>query len=1019
MPTVHTAIQIFTGNPIRTQGYGLIAGSEGAQDWAPYCLSEATLGGASEEPSLWRAASDFEGIGTAWLAGSALCITRLQQMRADQHLAEIRQHLVLARKAASDLGGDASALSRHFKPFADYSEVLRLRDTSLPLLKIVPRDLSSIQHASYDALRRWFPPNGRDQVLPTLLSALFDDKGAVCVNGLPLNTQERLDFAIALMALLPPPLRFACTFATRMISSRGCHARFKFLWDGYPYPRREERLFNYAENALNFDSTPIPYFQHALQAFRAGEDAFLEFGERYLQRAVELQQYYMDARQMPFVQAAYYSLLALNEWIEQDKQPSSAHLFRLINRDKSLKPADLPLHCQNALNLALGEYTTKATYPHELIEQSADALTNQALEETVLRTLQANIAERPEATLELCRAWWNIPKAKAVLQRGTAWQKLVLEAAQTYFRVLQQSGEKRRAHQLFNRLYRESIERTGFVLDEQTASEWLGFQERAISEHSGDTPEVLETLFFSAQKRSAAELDELLNENWLSALPTELAAALKPAALAPAAQLKAPDAPETPAAPEQTDVPADAEPEPIEPLGNLGHAISVHYPKEMHALFYKLALVCIRRNQLRALSTPESLSLLVRRTRPSQRDIAFWFATAQLEEQHHPEIAYAALSQLSDQSGLMTPNSPEHFMLTAWLIDNSERRAVSFVKQGIQNAQNTLEYVARLLPHYLPYHPKGLPKVWRVLQLAKPITPDQQPADRIDFALLTQLTCEQWREVPSAVHSLASGLSEWQAQPNSLDKAMRARRAELEQWFVALLRGENADQPSVVESAQRVLAHAIRELKALIVSDRPNLSAAADRVISLLQLAPPPRPFGQSMINNISRLLAQATPEIRIAFVNLLRKRRLREIADALEENALRRRLIPDDLTPTAFAAQLESAFRTLERLQIWQDELDRHPESARRILEEWAAEQPEQLSSKYLSAYFKAYDANLQALHQLIEHGQRDGQRLLLTREDQLEMLRSGRQPPRSVLGLILHWLNRASPKKDRTETQ
>jgi hypothetical protein len=998
MTTLHTAVQVFTGNPVRTQGYGFIAGSEGAQDWAPYCLSEATLGGASEAPSLWRAASDFEGIGTVWLASNTLCITRLQQMRADQHLAEIRQHIVLAHRAAFDLSGDISALNQYFKSFADYNEVLRLQDTTLPLLRITPRNLSSVQHASYSALRRWFPPDGRDQVLPMLLSALFDNREAVCVNNLPLSTEDRLSFATALMALLPPPLRFACTFATRMISSRGCHARFKFLWDGYPYPRREERQFNYTEGTFTSSDAPIPYFQHALQAYRAGEETFLEFGERYLQRAIELQQHYMDERQMPFVQAAYYSLLALNEWIEQDKRPSATRLFKLVSRDKSLKAADQLSHFRSALNLALGEYAVNAAYPSELIEQSANTLTmSQALEETALKTLQASVAERPEATFELCRAWWDIPKARAILQRETAWQKLVLEAAQTHLRALRQSNERRRSHQFFNRLYRESLERTGFLLDDQTASELLQLQERVLSEHSGDTSEVLETLYFSAQKRSAAELGELLGNNWLSALPIELADALKPVA--------------EPTASEST-----AETESPESAGNLGSAISACYPAKEGVLFYKLALVCLMRRQFRALLTPESLGLLMRKTRPSQRDIPFWLTTAQLEEQHYPEIAYVVLNQLVDQSSLMTPNTPEHLMLTAWLIANSERRAVPLVQQGIQEAQSTVEYVAQLLPHYRIYGSEDLPKMWRVLQAAKPISPEQQPNNRADFALLTRLTYEQWLEVPSAVHSLASGLSEWRVQPNPLDQALRARRADLERWYTALLRSENANHSSVVEGAQRVFAQALRELRALIVSDKPNLSIAADRVISLLQLAPPPLLFGQAMLDNISRLLAQATPETRNNFTELLRSRKHGEIANALAENTLRRRLIPDNLTPTVFVAQLESALRTLRQLQIWQDELSRHPEDSRRVLEEWLAEQPNQLSSKYLSEYFRMYDANLESLHQLIEQGQRDGQRPLMAREKQLETLRSGQQTPRSVFGLLLHWLSRSKTPQQKS---
>jgi hypothetical protein len=991
MQTEYPAVQVFTGNPVRTQGYGLFAGSAGAQDWAPYCLSEATLGGASEEPSLWRAASDFEGIGTVWLAGGALCITRLQQIRADHHLAEIRQHLVLAREAAFDLSGDVSALSRFFQPFHNYDQVLSLlnKGTTLPMLSIAARNLPSVQRASYSALRRWFPPDGRDQVLPMLLSALFDDKGAVCVSGLPRSTEERLDFAIALMALLPPPLRFACTFATRMISSRGCHARFKFLWEDYQRPQPEERLFSYAEGAFNLESEPMLYFQHALQAYRAGESAFLEFGERYLQRVIELQQHYMDERSLPFIQAAQYSLLALNEWIEQDKRPSAARLFRLINRDKSLKPADLLSHCRSALNLALSEYTINAAYPPELIEQSAAALASQPLAEVALKALQANVLERPEATFELCRAWWNVPQAKTILQ-AAAWQKVALDAAQAHLKALQQRDERRRAHQFFNRLYRESLERTGFVLDEQTASELLRIQERAIGERGGDTSEVLETLALSARRRSAAELNSLLSANWLRALPPELSTALDPAATS----------------------------------GDLGRAVGAYYPTKGTALFYKFALVCLMRKQFRALLTSESLKLLIKATRPSQRDATAWAVIAHLDEQHLPEVAHVVLNQLADQSSLMTPNTLEHLMLTMWLIANDDQRADALIKQGIQNARHTVEYVARLLPRYLTYDSRGLPKVWKALQTAKPVLPEQLPNDRVDFALLTQLTYEQWLEVPSAVHSLASGLADWQAPPNTLDEALREnkRRADLEKWYNDLLRSGHAAHPSVVECAQRVFAPTVRSIARLLTSEKPNPRAAADQAAWLLQLTPPSSLFGQWAIDSLSLLLENCQKRERNTLIELLKERDLENIPNLLAESVLRRQLIPAGLTPSAFMGQLAAALCTFDRLVLWQDELSQHPEVSRRILDEWFTSQSVQLpANSSLLVYFENYDTTLVALRELIEHGQRDGQRALVRRKQQLEALRSGTQQPNSVFGMLLRWLGRLAPRpqEDAEDTQ
>ncbi len=986
MPAEYPVAYLFTGNPNRTSGYGFIAGSQGAQDWTQHCLSRATLGGASESPDLWRAASDFEGIGSVWI-GEVLCFTRLQQLRGDQHLAEIRQHILLPLEATFALNGDLKPLRERLRPIKDYAAIqaLRASQDSLPEMRLAARDQLDVQALSYRALSRWFP-EGR--ALPMLLQSLFDGKGAVCLRGLPRDTAQRLDFALALMALLPPPLRFACTFATRVISSRGCFAHFKFLWEDYQAPEQGERLFDYPDGAFAVEGEPAPYFRHALQAYRDGEEAFREFGERYRQRTIELQRFNLKRFQSDFLKATYYTLLALDEWIEQEKSPSAARLLKLINKDKSLPEADLPRLYQEGLRLAFSAYT-RPPYPPEVIEHSAAALERPALAEVALKWLKNGALEQPEATFELCRAWWQLPTAQALLQ-DDVWQAMLRKAARTHLSQLLRRGEYAKAHQFFNRLYRESADRTGFVLDEQTALELLKIQEDAIGQHGGDRAEVLETLRWSLRERSTAELDSTLNENWLRALPTDLALALKPASQ----------------------------------QGDLGLAARAHFSADATLAFYKLALLCLKRQSFQPLLTEASLALLLRQTEPCERDLTYFYALRDLTEQQQPQIAYIILSQLADQRHLIAPLSAPHLQLTAWLIASGNPRATLFIQQGISQAETACQFIKQLLMAYKPYRQSGLPRLWEALRSAKPVAQDADPCERVDFALLTELTDEEWYQVPSLVSSVASGLATRQEPPNALERALqdRKRLSGLQNWYTNLLQ-KHPNHPSVIANAQRVFAGCLRDTAADLYAEKPNVDRAVESARHPLRRAPERSAFQTWVVDSLSEMLSaleeQERVKVRNDFIDKLQREGFDSISQLLLESALRRRLLPVGWTPERFFAALDTTLRVLDQLVVWQEELNGHPETTRRLLNEWFERgQPTLPPNSQLPTYFlEGYNETLSSIRDLAESGQRDVQHLLLGRERRLQELRKGEREPSSVFGLLLRWLGRLVSPQRRTE--
>jgi hypothetical protein len=158
--------------------------------------------------------------------------------------------------------------------------------------------------------------------------------------------------------------------------------------------------------------------------------------------------------------------------------------------------------------------------------------------------------------------------------------------------------------------------------------------------------------------------------------------------------------------------------------------------------------------------------------------------------------------------------------------------------------------------------------------------------------------------------------------------------------------------------------------------------------------------------------------KVRGAFIKLLKQQGFTDVSDLLLESSLRRQLLPAGLTPEQFLAQLDTTIRTLGQLVLWQNELGEHSEVARRVLNQWLEREHKLPADSQLATYFEAYDKTLKSIRELIEAGQRDGQRPLRSRKRQLEALRSGEREPNSAFGLLLRWISRLAPPRNSSES-
>ena len=977
----HLAEQLFTGNPIRHEGYGLIAGGQDAAKWAQF-RGQAVLGTATESPETWRNAPDFEGIGTVWV-GDTLWVSALQQVRSPEHLGEIYHHLIIARQAASDLGGDLRPLLGHFRRFGSHAEVRELsqRKPILPPLRFSSADQQQVLLASYHALSGWFV--GRENALPSLLASIFDGQGPVWIQGLPQNTDERLAFMMALTALMPPPLRAAATFATRIVSTETCHAHFRFLWGNYQYPPANSRVYDWETGRLDFTVPPIPYFDQALAAYSHGEADFMRFMARWQGRTAELYAYFMGpASTTPpsFVQSAYKILLALGEWIDYDAKPTAVAILRLLDRDKSLTPPDVLKGYQEAISLLVREYNRESPPSLDMITSSGKRLADPAFAEIALNILQRAANQHDEAIFELCRAWLDIPAAKPVVRSGE-WSKVALSAAIRHLNALHQTSNRERAYQFFNRLYRENIENTGFRLDNQTALELLGVQESAISRFGGAPEDVLETFRLSVLSRNVEALNNVLDAGWQRALPPDLAAALYPASS-----------------------PAD-----------LSQAIARHFPQQLgNGLFPKLALLCVYRKYFAPLLTENVLKMLMVKSRVGQPIDMCYTAVVLDVEQANGAILHALADLLLSQQAKL--NSEVKWYLIAWLINNRDDRAIAALRGVIVQPQDLQRSIERLLGFAPQDRSIYCANLWYIFSRARPADLNTAPETRADFALLTRLPYQDWLHVPGAVAQLAAALSPWNTPLNALDRAIEdsKRRPDLERWFAELAKS-HADKPYVLENTQRVFGYHLRVIqKALKVekNENPDLEAAAQRTAFLLRSFSEVPAMQEWITDNVAIIMVEANLRGRSAkqFFRIIDQYEFIDFSQRLEERSLRR-LVTPELSPTQFINQLAITMDTLNQLVLWQEEFGQNPEMVTRILNEWFGQGVAPLpNDAKLPQFFsqKGYDETMQALRELIEAGEGELQRGILQRRSPLELLVTGEKKPGSIFGLLLQWVNR-----------
>ncbi|MBE2196030.1 MAG: hypothetical protein IAE83_17785, partial [Anaerolinea sp.] len=278
-------------------GIDLIAATPGAEEWADIAypkegdLYQGERTTAATMGDGWTPNIQYDAIGVFDFGTSGAVVTRFERVPTLKGTSPyLYRYAILTVADVERLGGDWRAITTHPDFNRDLKPLLKSgeKPVKLPLLEIdygIERR-EGFNRESLECFHKHF--DGREQGALQLLSSLFDGGLPVAIKGLPEGRNYREGVAIALAALLPPSLRFLCSFATQITTTRGCGAFFKFL-DSYQSSDNSHRSFDW--NRATFGSTQIKpnrYVQKALETLKQGDQAFLSFLKRWDDKAARL-----------------------------------------------------------------------------------------------------------------------------------------------------------------------------------------------------------------------------------------------------------------------------------------------------------------------------------------------------------------------------------------------------------------------------------------------------------------------------------------------------------------------------------------------------------------------------------------------------------------------------------------------------------------------------------------------------------------------------------------------------------
>jgi hypothetical protein len=210
--------------------------------------------------------------GSAWalVRGNRQLPFLLVQSRQTKVGESIAHYILIPFDVLRAVGGNIRNLVEQFTlkepAFSDTSQ-------RLDLLEVSPSPQETVEQQIDDMLDLMTVTNNRIEVMENLLGAIV--RGVqIVVQEAPAQFEPRIDFISGILALLPPSVRYAVTFATHSTASTNLDVQIRFLNDRLTLP--ETLIYNWQQSSLSGEAIEDDYSRFVMSQLRLDPSLVIE-----------------------------------------------------------------------------------------------------------------------------------------------------------------------------------------------------------------------------------------------------------------------------------------------------------------------------------------------------------------------------------------------------------------------------------------------------------------------------------------------------------------------------------------------------------------------------------------------------------------------------------------------------------------------------------------------------------------------------------------------------------------------
>ncbi len=286
------------------------------------------------------------GISWALIRGTKQLPFIFAQAQVIQETIAVSHYILMPLDILRTLGGKLKVLQPLIQEVLPHPRDLRRQQPLEPLALVIPDEDDSAEQT--DAMLTLMDiVNNRLDSIEKLLAAIVQGV-QIIVTHAPQDLNQRLDFIMGLLAMLPPSVRFAVTFTTYSESTTDLDVQIRFLDQGDPAP--ETLVFNWETNELSGVFPEDEYSRFVISQLRLDTSLVIE-RTRALTPAAGWRMRQSDRLGDALAYASHRA--ALDTALLNHQPGDKDEVARILENDPTLSDNLRTVYAEHLLNLSL------------------------------------------------------------------------------------------------------------------------------------------------------------------------------------------------------------------------------------------------------------------------------------------------------------------------------------------------------------------------------------------------------------------------------------------------------------------------------------------------------------------------------------------------------------------------------------------------------------------------------------------------------------------------------------------